>query len=200
MSERQKSKTSSEKAPFLRAARQLLAETARVTRSEKIVPKRARWQYAYEIMWLANQYHSWAMYANGIKVQTRGLMLSRYEAQTRALGWLYALDAKMSLMVDAEGIDPDLLTHWSELKVAAWDATTSWQSADLRRFSKQFGSLTADELRESTVVTGPGALKRSPNPSNCNNVRNATPTGALNNNNANNANGVVGDREKVRIE
>lgn len=71
MSERQKSKTSSEKAPFLRAARQLLAETARVTRSEKIVPKRARWQYAYEIMWLANQYHSWAMYANGIKVQTR---------------------------------------------------------------------------------------------------------------------------------
>lgn len=115
MSERQKSKTSSEKAPFLRAARQLLAETARVTRSEKIVPKRARWQYAYEIMWLANQYHSWAMYANGIKVQTRGLMLSRYEAQTRALGWLYALDAKMSAAQLCMNINADLLTHWAQL-------------------------------------------------------------------------------------
>lgn len=200
MSERTKSKTPSEKAPFLRAARKLLAETARVTRSEKIVPKRARWQYAYEIMWLANQYHSWAMYANGIKVQTRKLMLDRYEAQSRALGWLYALDAKMSLMVDAEGVDPDLLTNWADLKVAAWDATQSWQSADLRRYSKQFGSLTADELGELSVVSGPGALERSPNPSNCNNVRNVTPSGALNNNNANNANGAVGDREKVRIE
>jgi len=85
MSERIKNKTPSEKAPFLRAARKLLAETARVTRSEKIVPKRARWQYAYEIMWLCNQYHSWAMYANGIKVQTRKLMLDRFEAHPRAL-------------------------------------------------------------------------------------------------------------------
>jgi len=200
MSERQKSKTPSEKAPFLRSARQLLAETARITRSEKIVPKRARWQYAYEIMWLANQYHSWAMYANGIKVLTHGLMVARYEAQARALGWLYALDAKVSLMVDAEEIDPDLLTNWADLKVEAWDATVSWQSSDLRRYSKQFGSLTADELRELTVLSGPDSLERSPNPSNCNNVRNVTPTGTLNNNNANNTNGVVGDRENARIE
>ena len=41
---------------------------------------------------------------------------------------------------------------------------------------------------------------RSPNPWNANNVRNSTPDGALNNNNANNANGVVADREKARIE
>ena len=37
---------------------------------------------------------------------------------------------------------------------------------------------------------------RSPNPSNANNVRNINPDGALNNNNANNGNGVAPDREK----
>ena len=34
---------------------------------------------------------------------------------------------------------------------------------------------------------------RSPNPSNCNNVRNVNTSGALNNNNANNTNGSVAD-------
>lgn len=40
----------------------------------------------------------------------------------------------------------------------------------------------------------------SPNPWNANNVRNVTPAGALNNNNANNTNGGVADREKASIE
>lgn len=39
----------------------------------------------------------------------------------------------------------------------------------------------------------------SPNPWNANNVRNSTPSGALNNNNANNSNGQVLDREKSQL-
>lgn len=39
---------------------------------------------------------------------------------------------------------------------------------------------------------------RSPNPTNCNNVRNVNASGALNNNNANNAYGAVDDCEIVR--
>lgn len=38
---------------------------------------------------------------------------------------------------------------------------------------------------------------RSPNPSNCNNVRNVNSSGALNNNNARNANGAVDDCENA---
>lgn len=41
---------------------------------------------------------------------------------------------------------------------------------------------------------------RSPNPSNANNERLVNPSGALNNNNANNTNGVSADREYARIE
>lgn len=41
---------------------------------------------------------------------------------------------------------------------------------------------------------------RSPNPSNANNERNVNPSGELNNNNANNTNGVSADREYARIE
>lgn len=46
----------------------------------------------------------------------------------------------------------------------------------------------------------PAGVGRSPNPSNANNVRNCTPAGSLNNNNANNTNGVVADREKARFQ
>ena len=74
----------------------------------------------------------------------------------------------------------------------AKNRTKAWQSADKRRYEAKFGSLTAEELREQTVCTDPGvALDRSPNPSNANNVRNVNTSGALNNNNASNSNGVV---------
>lgn len=42
--------------------------------------------------------------------------------------------------------------------------------------------------------------KRSPNPSNVNNVRNVNTSGALNNNNARNTNGAVADRGNSEIE
>ena len=41
---------------------------------------------------------------------------------------------------------------------------------------------------------------RSPNPSHAHNERNVHPSGALNNNSANNTNGVSADREYARIE
>ena len=49
-------------------------------------------------------------------------------------------------------------------------------------------------IKPGAVSSTPSVL-RSPNPSNANNVRNINPDGALNNNNANNGNGVALDRE-----
>ena len=138
----------SAKAPFLEAAAKLLKETARVTGKENIFPKRARWQYAYSIMDLANAYHGTAKFANGIEVKTRGLMIARYEAQSIALAWLKALNDQMSAAQDAMEIDPDLLTNWAALWAEAWTRTTAWRASDLKRYEKQFGSLTAEELRE----------------------------------------------------
>ena len=51
-----------------------------------------------------------------------------------------------------------------------------------------------------TAETARNWWLRSPNPSNCNNVRNCTAAGALNNNNANNTYGAVDDCEmRVRV-
>lgn len=192
----------SDKAKFLWIAEALLIETSRVLRREKYFPKRARWQYSYALMDIANAYHSQAEFANGIEVKTHGLMVQRYEAQSIALAWLYALDAKMSLAQKDLEIDADGLTHWTDLLIEAEKRTQNWRSSDLRRYEKQFGSLTAEELREPTVASYPAGVVsvRSPNPSNANNVRNSNPSGALNNNNANNTNGAVADREKAGIQ
>ena len=55
-----------------------------------------------------------------------------------------------------------------------------------------------DEVREREKKTGVSLFAgnwwlRSPNPSNANNVRNVNTSGALDNNNANNSNGVAAD-------
>ncbi len=152
---RRNQREASAKAPFLEAAAKLLKETARVTAKENLFPKRARWQFAYAIMDLANAYHSWAKYANGIEVRTRGLMIRRYEAQTVAMAWLKALNAEMSAAQDAMGINPDLLTNWAMLWDEAWTKTSAWRTSNLKRYEKQFGSLTADELREPTESPDP---------------------------------------------
>ena len=193
-------KTPSKKAAFLRAADNLFRETVAVTAREKVFPKRSRWQFAYALMELANQFHSQVLYANGIHADTRELFADRYRAQTLGLASLYALNAKMSAAQLCMNINADLLECWARLYVEAWDKTTAWRAADRRRYEEKFGSLTAEELGSEPVLVSPGGPGRSPNPSNANNVRNTTPDGALNNNNANNANGGVADREKASIE
>lgn len=199
--QQQKGKPGSAKAMFLRAADKLLRETVAVTARENVFPKRTRWQFAYSLMDIANSFHTWVSYANGITVTDHALFAERYQAQSRGIAWLYALDVKMTAAQLCMDIPAEKLDFWAECLVEAKNRTKAWQSADKRRYEAKFGSLTAEELREQTVCTDPGvALDRSPNPSNANNVRNSNTDGSLNNNNANNTNGVVADRENARIQ
>ena len=199
--QQRKGKPASEKALFLRAADALFRETVSVTAREKLFPKRSRWQFAYALMDIANNFHSAVMYANGIRVENRALFAERYRAQTLGLAWLYALDTKMTAAQLCMGIDADRLEYWTRLLNEAKERVSAWRAADRRRYEEKFGSLTAVESGEPAVITDPmAALLRSPNPSNANNVRNVNPDGSLNNNNANNTNGVVADRGTASIQ
>ena len=199
--QQQRGKPGSTKALFLRAADKLLRETVAVTARESLFPKRTRWQFAYSIMEIVNNFHTWASYANGIAVTDHVLFAERYRAQSRSLAWLYALDVKMTAAQLCMDISADRLDFWAECLVEAKNRIKKWQADDRRRYEVKFGSLTAEELREQTVYADPGVLPdRSANPSNSNNVRNVNPDGTLNNNNANNTNGVVADREIARIQ
>ncbi len=146
-----KNKPAGTKALFLRAADELLRETVAVTAREKVFPKRTRWQFAYELMAIANRYHTLVMYANGIEVQDHALFAKRYRAQTMGLAWLYALNAKMTAAQLCMGIDADLLAYWARLYVEARTRTQNWRASDRRRYEKRFGSLTAEESREPTI-------------------------------------------------
>lgn len=185
------------KALFLRAIDNLLRETGAVLSRENVFPKRTRWLYAYAIMDLVNNAHSWAMYANGIEVDTRELMLERYRAQTVALAWLYALNVKMSAAQLALSVPPEKCETWAKLFDEARSRVLAWRSGDLRRYSQKFGGLSADELGELSDICTPVLSPAPPNPSNANNVRNSNTSGTLNNNNARNTNGAVSDREKA---
>lgn len=185
------------KALFLRAMDVLLRETGATLSRENVFPKRTRWLYAYAIMDLVNNAHSWAMYANGIEVDTRELMLERYRAQTVALAWLYALNVKMSAAQIALSVPPEKCETWARLYDEARDRVLAWRSGNLRRYSAKFGGLSADELGELPDTCDPVSACASPNPSNATNVRNSTTSGTLNNNNARNTNGAVSDREKA---
>ena len=196
--QQRKGKPASDKALFLQVADALFRETVAVTAREKVFPKRTRWQFAYALMDIANNFHSEVMYANGIRVDCRELFVERYGAQTQALAWLYALDAKMTAAQLCMGIDADRLQYWARLLNEAKERVGAWRAADKRRYEEKFGSLSAAESGEPAAITDPlEAPLRSPNPSNANNVRNVNTDGSLNNNNANNTNGVVADRESA---
>lgn len=174
----------------------LLRETMRLLNRENVFPKRGRWQFAYKIADLVNDYHSEIAFANGIEVKDHGLFVDRYDAQSRAVAYLHALNVKMTAAQLCCDAPLDAFSHWADLWAQAWTITIAWRGSDRRRYEKQFGSLTADGLGKASVSSLPGAgVSRSPNPSNANNVRNVDTSGALNNNNANNTNGVVADRE-----
>lgn len=120
------------KALFLRAMDVLLRETGAILSRENVFPKRTRWLYAYAIMDLVNNAHSWAMYANGIEVDTRGLMLERYHAQTVALAWLYALNVKMSTAQIALSVPPEKCETWAKLYDEARNRVLRRAGADPR--------------------------------------------------------------------
>lgn len=189
-------KPASKKSAAINASDDLLRETLGVLNREKVFPKRSRWLIAYPIAEIVNNYHTMVAYANGIKVTNHELFVERYTAQTLAIAWIYTLAVKMSAAQLILEANADRLDRWQELCNNADRVTKAWRNADVKRYEEQFGSLTADELREPSIYpVGAAGFSRSPNPSNSNNVRNVKADGSLNNNNANNANGAVADRE-----
>lgn len=139
-------KIASEKAKFLGSAKALVRETSRVLRKENLFPKRARWQYCYAIMNAVTAFYSEANFANGIEVKTHRLMADRYNAQTRAIAYLASMDALMTVAAEDFNANVDPLTVWTDLLVETRERLIGARAADLRRYEKHFGSLTADEM------------------------------------------------------
>lgn len=182
----------------LRITDELTAETLRTLCRENVFPKRSRWLIAQPIADLINEYHSNVMIANEIKVETHGLMVERYEHQTIAIAYLEAANIKMSLALTVLDLNADKLEKWAEKFNEAGKEVMSWRAGDRRRYEKKFGHICPETLGERSELQDTAVALRSPNPSNANNPRNVTTAGALNNNNANNSNGVPADRENVR--
>ena len=149
-------KKASEKAQFLGSAKLLVKETSRILRKEDLFPKRARWQYCYAIMNAATDFYREANYANKIEVKTRQLMLDRYNAQSRAIAKLGAMDALMTVAAEDFECNVNPLTKWADLLTETRERLVGARAADLRRYEKHFGSLSADEMREPAGASVPG--------------------------------------------
>lgn len=145
-------KNKTEKSQALNIARAIAKETRRVTRQEKLFPKRARWQGCYTLMDCALKLHMAVAYANGIRVETHALMVERFNAQTMAISWTYTMGAVISSMQDDLEADADKLEPLAGLINNAHAVLTAWKTADLKRFEQQFGSLRAEELGEPGVL------------------------------------------------
>ena len=127
--------------------RQLLANT--LTDETKETSYTAR---TYQIMDLALKVQMAVAYANGIRVETHGLMVERYNAQSMAWSWVYTMDAIVSAMQHDLEADADKLDTLAGLLNQARKTIRAWQQADLKRYEPQFGSLTAAELGEPSTV------------------------------------------------
>lgn len=193
---REKEKKPTQKNKAIRAADALTAETLRTLCRENVFPKRSRWLIAQPIADLINAFHSEIMVANEIKVETYGLMIERFNHQTLAVAYLEAANIKMSLALTVLDLDANKLDAWAHKFNETRREVMGWRSGDRRRYEKKFGPINPDFIGEPAVLSSGTVI--APNPSNGNNERNVTTAGALNNNNANNTNGVAGDREKVR--
>lgn len=149
-------KTPSRKAAVETAADRLLKETMAILNREKVFPKRSRWMFAYTIADIVNRYHTMVSYANGITVTNHGLFAERYIAQTLAIAWIYALNVKMTAAQICCDAPVDAFDYWANLWADAEKLTKAWRAGDKNRYEEQFGSLTADELREASAVSRAG--------------------------------------------
>ena len=147
------SKKPSEKTAVINASDALLQETMRIMCRENVFPKRSRWQFAGPLADLVNNYHTCIALANGIIVTNHTLFAARYIAQTMAIAWLYALNVKMTAAQLCLEAPADRFDHWAELWNKADRTTKAWRNKDQKRYETQFGSLTADELREPTTFS-----------------------------------------------
>ncbi len=144
-------KKPSAKSAVLTVSDQLLKETVAILCREKVFPKRSRWIIAEPIVSIVNKYHTFVSYANGIHVVDHATFAERYKAQTLAIAWHYALNVKMTaaqLILDAP---IDAFDHWQRIWNRAKDLTYAWRNSDRKRFEEKFSSLSADELKGSSI-------------------------------------------------
>jgi len=124
-------------------------KTLNILSKEKLFPKRARWQGVYEMARIVQRFHSCVMFANGIEVQTHGLMVSRFNAQTEALAWMYVLNSKMSLALDVFDLNANNLGDWADKYDETWRCVRGWRNKDVKRYAQEYGNLTDAELEEA---------------------------------------------------
>lgn len=195
-----------EKTKVLQVANSFTVRTLKLLTKEDIFPKRARWIICYDIKELVEKFHTHVMIANGIRVDCHELFVERYKHQALAEACLYALSAKMGLADLLYGIDIDKLEKWANEFNETDKRLKNWKNADKKRYSAKYGELHEEErsaVDNAALIIGESVdvdAGRSPNPSNANNERMVNTSGALNNNNANNSNGVPAGRECASIE
>lgn len=142
----------SEKAAVEKLSSALLKETYAILNRERVFPKRVRRQHEPYIIQAVQLYHTYVAVAQGVRVENHGLFADRYNFQTLAIAWLYALNVKMTAAKECLDAPAEAFTHWGDLYDAARDATYAWRNKNKKDYESRFGSLTADELREPVVL------------------------------------------------
>lgn len=144
-----------EKTACTRSATQLLIETCDILKREDIFHKRSRWLFTYKIADIVNDFHTSVIEANETKVLCHRDFVDRHVWFIRAQAHLRALSAKMTVAQLVEGIPVKHFEKWAGLWNDAWDSLLKQTNSDTKRYTEQFGELSAEEViaREKELLT-----------------------------------------------
>ena len=118
--------------------------------------------------------------ANSVFVRDEADYILRKRYQTQALAETYALLSMVDIAYRTYSLETARVEYWTRLIYDVQNLVRNWRKVEIEKHDKE------------AVVKRYWWL-RSPNVGNANNIRNVNPSGALNNNNANNTNGVAPD-------
>lgn len=143
-----------EKTACTRSATQLLIETCDILKREDVFHKRSRWLFTYKIADIVNDFHTSVIEANETKVLCHRDFVDRHVWFTRAQAHLRALSAKMTVAQLVENIPVKHFEKWAGLWNDAWDSLLKQMNSDTKRYSEQFGELSAGEViaREEELI------------------------------------------------
>jgi len=115
----------------------LCRETIKLCKSEKIIPKSARWLGANEIVNITQRFHTCLFTANNIKFEcgTDYAIRRSYMNEARAL--LITLTQKFDFFMDLYNYDYNKLCTWIEKADKLLSFLNGWLKSDLDRYNRR---------------------------------------------------------------
>lgn len=129
-----KKKNIKAKTPALRLAKELKLWLLRKLCNEKVFPKRSRWLVSGKIADLTNDFANCVRRSNEIKVVTQQEWGARHYWLTMAIANLMTLDAAVTDAVEILEINPNDMTHYSDLANDCRAALLAWLNSDEKRY------------------------------------------------------------------